>query len=166
MAAEMSLSSGNSSTFSHSETFPGAIHATHQVLLYCWLYSLSLMQWSSHRCQHPVADSKWSRDGSSSLSNRFEDHLQLNCLQGFCGVSSCARRLLHSINLHQIYKSFQSFDLSVVIPGTDSPSSAQVSVSLTCLPNCLSYMLARHLTSSFKWSISLWENVVALQFLH
>lgn len=54
--------------------FPGALHETHRST-YSLLPTLSLHEGSSHKCLHPVADSKWSREGSSSHLNCFEDHL-------------------------------------------------------------------------------------------
>lgn len=69
MAAEMCISSGDSTNFSHSET----LLAVDEVLLTV-AYFLLLHVGPSHQCLHPLAESKWGRADNFSHSNRFRDH--------------------------------------------------------------------------------------------
>ncbi len=101
MDAEMSISSGNSSTFSHSEKLSWSITCDPPSTLSLLLTLFGFVWGPSHQCRHPVAESKWSREGSSYYSNCFGDCLTYMPSGFLWGFTPCmkpsTRRLFSTI---------------------------------------------------------------------
>lgn len=97
--------------------FPGALHATHKVLLHCCLLSL-LHAGSSHQRLHHVTDSKWSREGSFESLRRpylnliaFRVFVQFYTIHGALSVQAVLRNV--HINSFLVYSLMFFWDCQV-----------------------------------------------------
>lgn len=134
MAAEMSISSGNSPTFSHSGNFPQASHTTHQVLVCCCLLVLLHAGSSRHGPQEE-------QSGVIPIQTAWKTIYRVTVVRVFMGfyiLHEAFSTCFHNIYWHVIWGSI-SEDLSVWNDSCrdEVPCGIQVNNFWACVDNCL-----------------------------